>query len=140
MNKEHKKNNPNQKNKSKNKKNILIVDDEPLSVTIVMEYLSEAGYECRFVTNAIAAWQLLTAKPKDFDLVIIDRVMPHVGGIELLSKIKEHSELSHIPVIIETAYDESIAYLNAIKQGAVDYIYKPVDRDLLLHIVSNAIK
>jgi CheY-like chemotaxis protein len=120
-------------------KKILVVDDEPLSVTTAIDCLKDAGYNPKFVTSANQAWELLNANPDQFDVIIIDRIMPELDGITLLTKIKESPHLSNIPVIIETAREDAESYLTALEAGAYDLVYKPIEKSFLLYVVDNAV-
>jgi len=120
-------------------KKILIVDDEPLSVTTAIDCLKDAGYSPKFVTSATQAWELLNEKPDQFDAIIIDRIMPELDGITLLTKIKESPHLNNIPVIIETAREDAESYLTALEAGAYDLVYKPLEKSFLLYVVDNAV-
>jgi DNA-binding NtrC family response regulator len=120
-------------------KRILIVDDEPLSVTAAIDCLKDAGYKLKYVSNANQAWKILNNNPDSYDAVILDRLMPELDGITLLNKIKKSQKLHDIPVIIETAKEDSESYLAALEAGAYDLIYKPLEKNFLLYVVDNAV-
>ena len=120
-------------------KRILIVDDEPLSVTAAIDCLKDAGYKLQYVSNASQAWEILNDDPDLYDAVILDRIMPELDGITLLTKIKKSRKLRDIPVIIETAKEDSESYLAALEAGAYDLIYKPLEKNFLLYVVGNAV-
>jgi len=121
-------------------KRILIVDDEPQSVTIAIDCLKDAGYKLRCVSDATQAWEILNNDPDLYDAVILDRVMPEFDGIALLTKIKKSRKLRDIPVIMETIKEDSETYLTALEAGAYDLIYKPLEKNFLLYVVNNAIE
>jgi len=120
-------------------KRILIVDDEPLSVTTAIDCLKDAGYNLQYISNASQAWEILNDDPDLYDAVILDRIMPELDGITLLTKIKKSRKLRDIPVIIETAKEDSESYLAALEAGAYDLIYKPLEKNFLLYVVGNAV-
>ncbi|MCK4869713.1 MAG: response regulator [Gammaproteobacteria bacterium] len=120
-------------------KRILFIDDEPLSVSVAIDTLKSAGYTTDYIESGEQAWQVLNEQPNTYDAVIVDRVMPEVGGIELLQKIKQSPVLHDLPVIVETASEDSADYLTALEAGASDFIYKPLERDFLLYVVDNAV-
>jgi CheY-like chemotaxis protein len=120
-------------------KRILVVDDEPLSVTTAIDCLQDAGYNPQFVASGRQAWEILNENPDAYKAVIIDRIMPELDGITLLSKIKESPQLHDIPVIIETASESTESYLAALEAGAYDLVYKPLERNFLLYVVDNAL-
>ncbi|MCK4608748.1 MAG: response regulator [Gammaproteobacteria bacterium] len=120
-------------------KRILVVDDEPLSVTAAIDCLQDAGYAAQYVSSGRQAWELLNETPDAFEAIILDRVMPELDGITLLMKIKESPQLQKIPVIIQTASENTESYLAALEAGAYDLIYKPLERNFLLYVINNAV-
>jgi FixJ family two-component response regulator len=67
--------------------------------------------------------------------VIADRVMPHLPGTELAQRMQENPQLKSIPLILVTGIAEKEEVIEGIKAGARDFLYKPVEKDLLLAIV-----
>jgi PAS domain S-box-containing protein len=133
---------------------ILVVDDEPLNRKVLCGHLKIFGYEGVPVNSgekALEALGVLDAPdapdtsaapdaPKStdapdapdtpdtsFDLVLADVMMPGMDGFDLVKKIREHSALQDLPVVIVTALRDSDARLNAVKAGANDFIGKPID-------------
>lgn len=119
---------------------ILIVEDEPLLQEILKENLEEVGYQTTVADNGEMAWRQLTENYHLFDAVILDRVMPDLDGIEILRRIKANTELSSIPVIMQTSLtsDEDIA--EGLKAGALYYLTKPFSADALLAIVAHSVE
>lgn len=120
-------------------KRILIVDDEPLSITAAINCLEDAGYNTDFLSSGEEAWERLSTQPNSYDAIIVDRIMPNLGGIDLLTKIKQSPKLHDIPVIIETALEDRVDYIEALEAGAYDFIYKPFEKDFLLYVVDSAV-
>lgn len=120
------------------KKKILVVDDEPFNLDILTEYLSEAGYEVISAEDGLVALKRLQEHP-DVDLVVLDRMMPHMDGIEVLKTIKSDDKLKHIPVIMQTAAAQSKQILEGIEAGVYYYLTKPYEDTLLLNIVRAAL-
>ncbi len=115
---------------------ILIVDDDELVLESLKMVLKEAGYKVKAVSVPEKA---LSVFDKDsIDLVITDLKMPNISGIELLKEIKQKAP--DCPVIMMTAYATVETAVEAMKQGAVDYIMKPFSADELELIVKRAIK
>jgi putative two-component system response regulator len=115
---------------------LLIVDDDPYVLESISVLLKEFGYKALTCQNAADASDLI--RKIDFDAVLTDIKMPQVTGIELLQLI--HSDNPQIPVILMTAYADLDIAVNAIKQGAFDFITKPYNPDYLLHSVEKAVK
>jgi DNA-binding NtrC family response regulator len=118
---------------------ILLVDDDPVVLATLTEQLNSAGYATEVAKHGQEAWQLLTTAPESYSLLILDRIMPSMDGMTLLSQLKQHPDLAELPVIILTGVAEHNEMVTAVKQGAYDFLYKPLDTDLLLKVVERAL-
>jgi len=119
---------------------ILIVDDDPISLAVVAQHLQIANYQCVIANHGQEAWELLQKTPKDFVMVIADRIMPYLHGIEVLAKMQQHSDLKEIPLIMLTGEADREEISAAFKAGVFDFLYKPVEKELLLAVVKRALK
>ena len=117
--------------------NILIVDDE-LDMLELLELIITDRTDYRVITTSEPqmATQLMREQP--VDLVITDLRMPEMDGLELIDKIKQWDD--QIPFIIITAYGTMESALEALRQGALDYITKPFRREQILLTVEKAMK
>jgi two-component system cell cycle response regulator len=102
---------------------ILLVDDEPLNLKLLKRMLVAKGFEISAVQSGDEALCALEKTP--IDLILLDVVMPGIGGYELCRKIKERQELSKIPIIFLTALTDNKDLINGFDAGAVDYVRKP---------------
>jgi len=118
---------------------ILIVDDEILNLEIVSEYLSEENYKISIAEDGAIAWEMLESSPDDFDVILLDRMMPNMNGMELLEKIKNHSVLQYCPVIFQTAKASVSDIAKGINAGAYYYLTKPFDAEVLLSVTKTAV-
>ena len=118
---------------------ILIVDDEPFNVDILLEYLEDTGYNLETAQDGQSAWVLLEENPGEFDVVILDRMMPGLNGIEVLQRIKQHPVLQSVPVILQTALAAKEEILEGLQAGAYYYLTKPFDEDMLLSVLTTAV-
>jgi PAS domain S-box-containing protein len=110
--------------------NILIVDDEPKNLTVLESVLNNPEY--RLVKAQSADQALLALLVDQFALLILDIRMPGVTGIELARMIKERKKTALIPIVFLTAYyNEDQHVLDGYGAGAVDYLHKPVNPDIL---------
>ena len=100
-------------------KPILIVDDEAAIAMLVRRILTEAGYRCQAVTDSRAAANLL--EKNRYDLVLLDVMMPHLDGYDLLAYIRP----TGTPCIFITAKDAVAERVRGLNSGADDYIVKP---------------
>jgi len=122
---------------------ILVVDDEPLNLDIIEEYLTGGGDESYTVETAndgVEAMEKLEAAPDKYDTVLLDRMMPNMSGMEVLEKMSVHPDLKYIPVILQTAKVSKEDILEGIKAGAYYYLTKPFTRDFLHSVVKTAVK
>lgn len=115
--------------------NILVVDDELKMRRVLQIALEEEGYSVEEAKNGKEAVKKLSGA--SFHLVIADMKMPVMDGMELLKQIKKINE--KLPVIIMTAYGTVQTAVEAMKQGACDYILKPFDVEEMKLIVTRAI-
>jgi two-component system, NtrC family, response regulator HydG len=114
---------------------ILIVDDEPVVRESLEQWFSDEGYTVHVAPNGKEALGLIARHA--FDLALLDIKMPGMDGMELQGKL--HEAEPDLPILIMTGYASVETAVQALKQGAYDYITKPVDPDVLSHAVSKAI-
>ncbi|MBI3388587.1 MAG: response regulator [Deltaproteobacteria bacterium] len=103
---------------------ILIVDDNPDSITILQSILGTRGYGVLSAESGAAALRTLQSEPPP-DLILLDVMMPEMNGIEVLQKIKESHTTAKIPVILVTAKTHDEDVLSGYQYGADYYITKP---------------
>lgn len=110
---------------------ILLVDDREDNLFSIHTVLEKDGYKLVKAKSGMEALKILL-KEVDFSLILMDVQMPGLSGHETASLIYERDLLKHIPVIFITAndYNEELVF-KGYKAGAVDYIYKPINPDLL---------
>ena len=108
---------------------LLIVDDNEANRALLARRLRRQGYTVSLAENGRQALEKLRARR--FDLVLLDVIMPEMGGYHVLEKMKEDTELRHIPVIMISALDDLEMLARCIQKGAEDYLSKPFDPVLL---------
>lgn len=115
---------------------ILILDDEqPLLQSVSME-LGRAGHECLLAETGRGALQILERRTPD--LAILDVQLPDISGLEVLRKLR--AELPEVPVLIITAYASVDTAVEAMKDGAIDYLEKPLDLEELQLVVDRELR
>jgi len=102
---------------------VLVVDDEQDLCDILLFNLTAAGYTADTVYSAEEALEIL--KEKDFDLLLLDVMMPGMSGFELAKLLKANPRTSRLPVIFLTAKDSESDMLHGFDAGADDYVTKP---------------
>jgi len=105
---------------------ILIVDDQPLNLKVLMEALQPLGHNVIAVKNGYEAMQELD-KPGRIDLVVLDLMMPGMSGYEVCQEIRKTYTLAELPVLMVTAAIGSQDKLAAFAAGANDFLPKPFD-------------
>lgn len=118
---------------------ILLVDDEPSNLEIFAEYLEDSGYALETAEDGAAAWSLLEAAPERFDVVVLDRLMPGLDGIEVLQRMKRHPALQSVPVILQTALAAADDVVDGLQAGAYYYLAKPFEEEMLLSVLGTAV-
>jgi len=118
---------------------LLVLDDEPLNLEIIGEYLSDTGYRLSFFEDPELAWQALDERPYDFDVVVMDRMMPKLDGLSLLKRIKADVRMKHLPVIMQTAAANPEQVSEGLAAGAHYYLTKPFRSEALMAIVRAAL-
>ncbi len=114
---------------------ILVVDDEPNYLIVLSELLRDEGLEV--FTASSGKEGLAIIQDVDLDLVITDMQMPEMDGLQFLEKIKE--SVSHLPVIMITAFAEVEKAVAAMQAGAYNYLAKPFSNDELLVNINKAV-
>jgi DNA-binding NtrC family response regulator len=115
---------------------ILIVDDEEMICNLVARRLAKEGYSCSTAHNGKEA---LTLFLKDsFSIIISDMKMPEMDGLELLKRVKAVN--SKMMVIMITAYADVDVAVEAMRLGAFDFIMKPIDLNLVVLSIRNALE
>ena len=119
---------------------ILVVDDEALNLMLIGEYLKDT--ELRIVTarDGVEAWEALQSDQGPFDVVLLDLMMPRMDGMEVLRRIKAHSQLQVLPVILQTAMSAPEDIHQGIRAGAYYYLTKPFEKEMLRSVVATAVQ
>lgn len=109
---------------------ILIVDDQPRNIQVLGNQLRENNYKVEFVTSGDKALKWI--QDEEFDLILLDILMPGMSGFEVCKQLKESPTTRDIPVIFLTAKTASEDILTGFEVGGVDYITKPFNTTELL--------
>ncbi len=118
---------------------ILLVEDEPTNRAILATHLRQAGYTVDEAFDGQAALEMLTANTQ-YAIVVTDRRMPRMDGLQLFANMKMHKALDQIPVIMQTAATAPEEVVEGIKAGVYYYLAKPYQEETLLTLVKAAIR
>lgn len=102
---------------------ILVIDDTPENLQLLVNLLTNRGYQVRAYTSGNLAIQGIKKSPPD--LILLDIMMPEMSGYEVCKLLKSDPEIPEIPVIFISAMDQVIDKVKAFEVGGVDYITKP---------------
>jgi CheY-like chemotaxis protein len=112
--------------------NILAVEDNVVNRKLLVKTLSAQGYSVTPACNGREALAILhDGDPRAFDVVLLDIMMPELNGYETLREIKADPALRELPVLMISAIDEMTSVIECVKMGAIDYLPKPFNPDLL---------
>ena len=109
-------------------KNLLLVDDDEVNGQLLKKRLEKRGFQCNYVASAQEAFAAI--KLENFDMILLDIMMPDISGMEALVQIREEKNGQELPIIMVTAKDEASNIVDALKSGANDYLTKPVNIDI----------
>jgi DNA-binding response OmpR family regulator len=121
-----------------NKANILIVDDEPMTVDVLKRRLEQNGYSTASAHDGVACVEHL--KLHRPDLVLMDVAMPGMNGIDCIAELRKTWSLDSLPIIVISAMVDSDDVVTAIDAGANDYIVKPINMKVLMARVAMCLK
>jgi CheY-like chemotaxis protein len=122
------------------KERVLVVDDEELNLFIIEEFLDQEEIALEMHSNPLAAWASLMAPESNFSLVILDRMMPELDGMEFLRRMKREARFADIPVIMQTAASSPDQVREGLEAGAYYYLTKPYEPEALISIVRVAME
>ncbi len=117
---------------------VLIVDDSPTELHILQDMLSRNGFQTLIAEDGDSAIeQALEHTP---DAILMDVVMPGTNGFQATRQITRHPETASIPVIMVTTKDQATDKIWGMRQGATDYLTKPIAEKDLLSCINKALE
>lgn len=116
---------------------ILVVDDEPLNNKLVLAYLADQPYDVECASNAEDAFEKL--QTQQFDLILLDRMMPGMDGLQFAEKLKHDTALASIPIVLQTAAADKVQLNEGLQAGIVDIITKPFDENDLIYVIKTCL-
>lgn len=117
----------------------LIIDDDITNLNILEESLEDEGFEVVRAEDGHIAWEFLQ-NDQNIDIILLDRMMPTMSGMEFLTKIKDVDKVKDIPIIMQTAAATSQEIREGVNAGVFYYLTKPFETEVLVSIVNAAIE
>lgn len=108
---------------------VLVVDDNEMNRDLLSRRLQRQGFTVVMAEDGAQALEQVRMQP--FDLVLLDVMMPHMNGYQVLETLKADPHLRHVPVIMISALDDIESVVRCIELGAEDYLFKPFNPTLL---------
>jgi CheY-like chemotaxis protein len=125
---------------SKEQPRILIVDDDDLNLDVLIECLKDEPYELVQAHDGVQALDLLRHDRKGFDAMVLDRMMPGMNGLEVMSELKADENFKRIPVVMQTSAASPSEICEGMEAGVFFYLTKPFDQKVLIRMVSAAVE
>jgi CheY-like chemotaxis protein/anti-sigma regulatory factor (Ser/Thr protein kinase) len=117
---------------------LLVVDDEEVNREIIAEYLDGEPWALTMAADGASALGLLGSR-EAYDVVVLDRMMPGVDGMEVLRRMQQDPQLRGIPVVMQTAAASHEQVAQGLELGAYYYLTKPYHRDALVAVIRSAL-
>lgn len=111
-------------------KSVLVVDDSPTDAHVLTEILKKHGFTVMSASSGEEGVEM--AKAQKPDLILMDVVMPGMSGFEATRAISKNPDTSQIPIIICSSKDQETDKAWGLRQGARDYLVKPIDEKALM--------
>lgn len=113
-----------------NKANILIVDDTPSNLRLLIQMLNSRQYKARAVTSGAQALAAVQSNPPD--LILLDIMMPKMDGYEVAAQLRANPALDDVPIIFISALNDTASKIKAFQMGGADYVTKPLQSEEVL--------
>lgn len=117
---------------------ILVVDDNENNRDLLSSQLVKEGYTVSLAVNGLQALEMITKE--NYDLILLDLLMPEIDGYQVLDQLKNNEKKKHIPVIMISALDEFDNVIRCIEIGAEDFLPKPFNKVLLKARISASLE
>ena len=117
---------------------ILAVDDNPTSLRLLESMLERNDFEVQTAVNGLETMAILEKNHEEIDIILLDRMMPEMDGIEVCNAMKSDERFRYIPIIMQTAADHPEEISEGIAAGVFYYLTKPLSQEMLLSVVDAA--
>lgn len=114
---------------------IIAADDDDINLLILKKIIDGAGCAGKYFPEGDVTWEYLSTHPHEADIVILDKMMDTMSGMEIVRRMKEHPTLKDVPIIMQTGDAAPERIKEGLDIGADRYITKPFSPDQLMEIV-----
>lgn len=119
---------------------VLLVDDDPIIGKLVETLLNEEFYHFVFIEKSSEALSFIRKHHDDLDVILLDRQMPEVNGLEIAKILRQDPCLQHIPVVMQTSSNGEEEIKEGIDVSVYYYLIKPLNTEIFMSILKSAIK
>jgi two-component system chemotaxis response regulator CheY len=106
---------------------VLVVDDSRFMRNVVKSYFTEMNVPCNYLDAEDGKEALKQLKAQKVDLILLDWNMPRMSGIDFLKEVRAMEQYNDLPIVMVTSESAKFNVIEAAKNGATDYILKPID-------------
>lgn len=117
---------------------VLVVEDNALDRALLQAHLNPLPADVAFAGDGVEAWEILERDADNVDVILLDRTMPRMNGLELLARLKSDPRCRTIPVILQTGAVGREEMLEGVNAGAYYYLTKPYNADVLRMVIRTA--
>jgi CheY-like chemotaxis protein len=116
----------------------MAIDDDEINLMILSKTAEESGFSVLTFESTVEGWEHIQNHPHEVDIILLDKMMAEMSGLEFLKKLKSDKTLQHVPVIMQTG-DVGIAQMReGLESGAYYYLTKPFHPDILSALLGSA--
>ena len=119
---------------------VLLVEDDEIIASIIEDFLISQNFQVCVRADGQRAWEHLQDYRGGYDIILLDRHLPGMDGMELLRHLKSDMRFAQIPVIFETGRDDNDSVREGLEQGGYYYLTKPIQLDLMLAAINAALQ
>lgn len=120
--------------------NVLVIDDEASNLLLIEEFLSDEPYTLHCFERAEEGLAFLMEGASPVSVVLLDRMMPEMDGMQFIAAAKSQQDLKHIPIIMQTAAVSEAQVAEGLEAGVFYYLAKPFTRRVLVSLVRSALR
>ncbi|MDH5723644.1 MAG: response regulator [Alphaproteobacteria bacterium] len=125
---------------NKDQMHVLAVDDDRIMRMVTQEYIEALGHSVEVAVNGKEAMDMMNRDKAAFDIIVLDREMPEMNGLEVVARMKTDPQLRKIPIIMATGSDRPQDIKKGIDAGVFYYLTKPINEEVLKSVFISAVR